>query len=68
VRIGRVGNSSLRYEVGLFKAGEAQPVAVAFFTHVFVDPETRRPVPLTEKVKAAMRALTLEAQEWRERR
>jgi acyl-CoA thioester hydrolase len=61
VRIGRVGNSSLRYEVGLFKSGEAQPVAVAYFVHVFVDTETRRPVPLSEEVKAAMRALMLDS-------
>ncbi|MGP1680279.1 MAG: acyl-CoA thioesterase, partial [Burkholderiales bacterium] len=50
-----------RYEVGLFKAGEAQAVAVAYFVHVFVDPQTRRPVPLSEEVKAAMRALMLDA-------
>lgn len=61
VRLARVGNSSLRYEVGLFKAGEAQAAAVAHFTHVFVDPETRRPAPLSEKVKATMRALMLDA-------
>ena len=59
VRIGRVGNSSLRYEVGLFRAGAAEPVAVAYFVHVFVDPQTRRPVPLSEDAKAAMRALML---------
>jgi acyl-CoA thioester hydrolase len=61
VRLGRVGNSSLRYEVGLFKAGGVQAVAVAYFVHVFVDPVTRRPVPLSEEAKAAMRALTLAA-------
>jgi acyl-CoA thioester hydrolase len=61
VRIGRVGNSSLRYEVGLFKAGETQPVAVAYFVHVFVDSQTRRPAPLSEEVKASMRALMQDA-------
>lgn len=61
VRVARVGNSSLRYEVGLFKAGEAQAAAVAYFVHVFVDPQTRRPAPLSEEVKVAMRALMLEA-------
>jgi acyl-CoA thioester hydrolase len=61
VRVGRIGNSSLRYEVGLFRAGAAELVAVAHFTHVFVDPQTRRPVPLSGNVKAAMRALTLDA-------
>jgi len=62
VRIARVGNSSLRYEVGLFKAGGVQAVAVAYFVHVFVDPQTRRPAPLSEDVKAAMRALAPDAQ------
>jgi len=57
VRVARVGNSSLRYEVGLFKAGAAQALAAAFFVHVFVDPHTRRPAPLSEAAKAAMRAL-----------
>ena len=60
VRLGRVGNSSLRYEVGLFKEGEANLAAVAFFAHVFVDPQTRRPVPLSEEIKTAMRALMLD--------
>ena len=59
LRIGRIGNSSLRYEVGLFRRGDEQPAATGHFVHVFVDPETRRPVPLVEPVRAAMQALTL---------
>lgn len=59
LRIARIGNSSLRYEVGLFKDGESAPAATAFFVHVFVDPESRRPVPLVEPVRAAMQALVL---------
>lgn len=59
VRIGRTGNSSLRYEVGLFKQGEEHPAAVGSFTHVFVDPETHRPTPLSDEVKQGMQALTL---------
>jgi acyl-CoA thioester hydrolase len=61
VRLVRVGGSSLRYEVGLFKEGEAQAAAVAFFIHVFVDPRTRRPVPLSEEIKTTMRALMLKS-------
>jgi acyl-CoA thioesterase FadM len=38
-------------------SGGTHPVAAAYFVHVFVDPETRRPVPLSEEVKASMRAL-----------
>lgn len=59
LRIGRVGGSSLRYEVALFKQGDDKPAAVAHFVHVFVDPETRRPVSLVEPVRKAMLELTL---------
>jgi len=61
VRIGRVGNSSLRYELGLFLQGAETPCATGYFVHVFVDPETRRPVPLVEPVRRAMTALMLDA-------
>lgn len=57
--IGRIGNSSLRYEVGLFLRGQETPAATGHFVHVFVDPETRRPVPLAEPVRQAMQALLL---------
>lgn len=59
VRIGRTGNSSLRYEIGLFKQGEEHPAATGSFIHVFVDPETHRPTPLSDEVKQRMQALTL---------
>lgn len=53
VRIGRIGNSSLRYELAIFSRGE-EPVAVCHFTHVFVDAGTRKGVPLTDQQKAAI--------------
>lgn len=61
VRIGRVGSSSLRYEVGLFRENEQTPAAAGYFVHVFVDPQTNQPVPLSDKVKENMGALTLPA-------
>lgn len=54
VRIGRIGDKSLRYEIALFRDGEAVPAAVGHFTHVFVAPDTRRPVALTPEQKQAM--------------
>src|SRR3954452_2452063 len=41
LRVGRLGRSSVRYEIGLFRDGEQ--VAEGWFVHVFVDRETRRP-------------------------
>ncbi|WP_296661760.1 thioesterase family protein [Paraburkholderia sp.] len=44
LRVARLGASSVRYEVGLFREGEAQPAAQGHFVHVYVDRATRRPV------------------------
>ncbi len=44
LRVAHVGKSSVRYEVGLFGAGEALSAAAGHFVHVYVDRATRRPV------------------------
>lgn len=59
LRVGRVGNSSLRYEIGMFLPGCDAPAAVGYFVHVFVDPVSRRPVQIPEVLKARMRELVL---------
>lgn len=59
VRIARVGNSSLRYEVGLFKPGESEPAAAGHFVHVFVDPDTHRPTPITDDIKQQIQSVTV---------
>lgn len=46
VRVARLGTSSVRYELAIFKAGQDEAVAEGFFVHVYVDRETRRPKPL----------------------
>lgn len=61
LRVGKLGNTSLRYEVGIFLADEPQPCAVGHFVHVFVDPQTRRPVPLVTAVRESMSALMLDS-------
>ena len=54
IRLGRVGNSSLRYELAIFSQESETPAAVGHFVHVYVDAATRRSVPLAEAQKAAM--------------
>ncbi len=54
VRIGHLGSKSIRYEIGLFAEGETKPAATGHFVHVFVDPDTRRPVALTDGQRAAI--------------
>lgn len=57
VKVTKIGDSSVRYELGLFRAGEDEPAATGHFVHVYVDRQTRRPVPIPDEVRAALRTL-----------
>lgn len=57
IRVAHLGTSSVRYEVGLFAAGEALTAAKGHFIHVYVDRETRRPVPLPAPLKHVLENL-----------
>ncbi len=55
--VARLGTSSVRYEVGLFRRGDEAPAAEGYFVHVFVDRATRRPTPIAGSLRAALSAL-----------
>ena len=57
LRVNRLGNSSVRYGVGIFRAGEDEPCAEGEFIHVFVDRESERSCPIPEPVRAALTRL-----------
>ena len=57
IRVAHTGRSSVRYEVGLFAAGQPESAAAGHFVHVYVDRHTRRPVALPESWRAALRQL-----------
>ena len=59
LRVGKLGNTSVRYEIGLFSAGHAAPAAVGHFVHVFVERASRKPTPIPPKIRAALEKLTL---------
>lgn len=59
LRVGKVGRSSVRYEIGLFGQGVAEPAAEGWFVHVFVDRETRRPVEIPAPLRAALERLVV---------
>ena len=58
IRVAKLGTSSVRYEVGLFAQGEPLCAAKGHFVHVYVDRETRRPVPLPTALKTYLETLT----------
>jgi acyl-CoA thioester hydrolase len=57
LRVARIGQSSVRYEVGLFIAGEPLTVAKGHFIHVYVDRASRRPTGLPAPLKKVLEAL-----------
>lgn len=54
LRVARIGNSSVRYEVGLFREGGDEAVAQGHFVHVYVDRLTAKPQPLADALKVAL--------------
>ncbi len=59
LRVARIGNSSVRYELAIFKAGEERPAAEGHFTHVYVDRHTRRPVSLPAALRSALEKIAV---------
>lgn len=57
LRVEHLGQSSVRYEVGLFAQGEALAAACGHFVHVYVDRQTRRPVPLPPALQRTLRSI-----------
>jgi acyl-CoA thioester hydrolase len=57
LRIGHLGRSSVRYEIGIFNAAGGPAAADGHFVHVFVERASQRPVPIPENLRAAMATL-----------
>ncbi len=57
LRVSKLGNSSVRYEIGLFREGSEQPAAEGWFVHVFVDRGQRRPQAIAGSLRAALERL-----------
>jgi acyl-CoA thioester hydrolase len=58
LRVGHLGSSSVKYEIGLFGGADGSaPAATGWFVHVFVDRATRRPVPIPDDIRSALARL-----------
>ncbi len=62
LRVGRLGSSSVRYEIGLFAEGEDQARAEGHFIHVFVERASQRPTPIPEPMRGALARLVIPPQ------
>ncbi len=54
LRVAKLGSSSVRYEVGLFRDAEDLAAAEGFFVHVYVDRQSRRPKPLNLSLRQVL--------------
>jgi acyl-CoA thioester hydrolase len=59
LRVAHLGSSSVRYEIGIFAAGEPLVAARGHFVHVYVDRATRRPAALPAPLLKALKELAV---------
>jgi acyl-CoA thioester hydrolase len=57
LRVGKLGTSSVRYELAVFKQAAELAAATGYFVHVFVDRNTRRAVPIPASIRQALQRL-----------
>ncbi|MEH6352210.1 acyl-CoA thioesterase [Pseudomonas sp. 3JA] len=59
LRVGKLGSSSVQYELAVFKVGEEEACAAGRFVHVFVDRASNRPVAIPERLRGALELLAV---------
>jgi len=57
LRVAKLGTSSVRYELGIFKNDDQVASAEGHFVHVYVDRQTNRPVPIPAEVVCELEKL-----------
>lgn len=57
LRVAHLGNSSVRYELGLFKEQENEASAEGHFIHVYVERATNTPVPVPDHMRGILESI-----------
>jgi acyl-CoA thioester hydrolase len=58
IRVGHLGNSSVRYEIGIFREGDDLTAAAGHFVHVYVNRDSMRPTSLPQNLRELLQPLT----------
>ena len=58
LRVGHLGNSSVRYEIALFKDDEEIASAQGHLVHVYVDRKSGQPVPMSGSLRSVLADLS----------
>jgi acyl-CoA thioester hydrolase len=59
IRVAKLGRSSVRYAVGIFRADEDAASADGHFVHVYVDRASMRPVAIPEFIRAGLERIVV---------
>ena len=59
LRVGKIGHSSVRFEIGIFRKCDEEAAAAGHFVHVFVDRATNAPVPVPDAIRAVLEPIQL---------
>ena len=57
IRVAKLGRSSVRYELAVYRNDDELPVAAGHFVHVYVDRATGRSAPIPDATRVALEAL-----------
>ena len=57
IRVAKLGNSSVRYELALYRNDDALPCAAGHFVHVYVERASKRAVPIPAPVRDVLQLL-----------
>jgi acyl-CoA thioester hydrolase len=58
VRVAKLGNSSVRYQIALYRNDEPLPAAAGHFVHVYVDRSSNRPAPIPAPARSVLESIT----------
>jgi len=59
VRVARLGGSSVRYEIGIFRNDDDVAAAEGHFVHVFVTRGDQRPTPIPQASRAILQSIAV---------
>jgi acyl-CoA thioester hydrolase len=54
IRVAKLGNASVRYEIALYRNDDPLPCAAGHFVHVYVERSSNRPVPIPANARAVL--------------
>ena len=60
LKVTRLGRSSVRYAIGIFRGDDDEAAADGHFVHVFVDRASERPAPIPAPIRAALARILTE--------